>query len=303
MSEDLASYRKNDQIRFIILVNPLSGNLSHQRKRRIIEKCAEVLGPGTRVEGWSTKSPGEFCDLAKELAKESDVLVVAGGDGTLSNVINVVAPEVILGFIPFGSGNAWRSTLRLPRSPEKAAYIIKHGSNRSCDLVESNGSRKALLASIGIEGYALRDREKYLRMGMRGFNAYMAAAIKSALTRKKVGRTTLSVDGERFELTSALSVIVTKTPYYGYGFKVVPKARLDDGLLHVLVIYGEPYVVLPNILVTSMVGGNRFGQYFTCKTLKVETDRLVPLQADGDMICVDVNFQFKVIPEAVRIRC
>ncbi len=294
---------ETSQLRYTILVNPLSGSLSLERKRRILESCAKILGSETRVEGWSTKSPQELCDLAMRLARESDVLVVAGGDGTLSDVINAVGSSVVLGFIPLGSGNAWRNTLGLPRSPEKIASLIKNGTDRLCDLVEIAGTRKALLASIGIEGYALRDREKYLKMGMRGFNAYMAAAIKSAVARKRVGHTILSVDGKRFELRNVLSVIVTKTPYYGYGFRVVPEAKIDDGMLHVLVVYGEPYTVLPNILVTSMLGGNRFGQYLACKTLVVETEELAPLQADGNIICVDVKFEFRVIPKAVAVRC
>jgi len=290
-------------LRYTILVNPISGSLSLERKKRIVETCAEILGSETRVEGWSTKSPQELSDLAVHLARECDVLVVAGGDGTLSDVINAVGDGVVLGFIPLGSGNAWRNTLGLPRSPEKIALMIKNGSERLCDLVEIAGARRALLTSIGIEGYALRDREKYLKMGMRGFNAYMAAAIKSAVTRKKVGHTIISIDGKTFELRNVLSVIVTKTPYYGYGFRVVPGAKIDDGMLHVLVVYGEPYTVLPNILVTSMLGGNRFGQYLACRSLVVETEELAPLQADGNIICVDVKFEFRVIPKAVTLRC
>lgn len=302
MSQDSIRSKQEDQTRFSIIVNPHSGNLSLERKRMIIERCAHILGPQTRVEGWSTRSSSELCRLASDLAKDSDVLVVAGGDGTLSDVINAVSDQVVLGFIPLGSGNAWRNTLGLPKSPEKAASIIKHGTDHLIDLVEFNRSRKALLASIGIEGYALRERERYLKMGIRGFNAYMTAAVKSALTRKKVGHTTIHVDGKKFEVANALSVIVTKTPYYGYGFKVVPEAQIDDGQLHVLAIYGEPFAVLPNILVTSMLGGNRFGQYFACKSLSVETEDLVPLQADGNIICVDVRFEFRVIPKAITIR-
>ncbi len=299
--EDVPSQTGKPFMRFGIVVNPAAGRHSLKRKREAIARCAAILGNDTLVEGWQTTSPESLARCARDLAVEVDVLVVAGGDGTLSDVINAVGDEKVLGYLPFGSGNAWRSTLGLPRSPEKVAVQIRDGVEHSIDLVQCEGIRKGILASVGIEGFALSEREKYLQRGVTGFDAYFRATTKSLLKGYSIGTAIVTIDGKPFEVANMLSLVVTKTPFYGYGFKVVPGAKLTDGLLHVLLVSGETPTAI-SAIVTSLLGGNRIGQYFTCKEVSIATGESAYLQVDGSLQRRGTHFSFKVLPNALTLR-
>jgi diacylglycerol kinase family enzyme len=227
--------------------------------------------------------------------------VVAGGDGTLSDIMNTVDPSIVLAYLPMGSGNAWRNTLGLPRSTQKAAQQVKHGKVRSIDLILVDEQRKGLLASVGFEGHALMEREKLLEQGVSGFDAYFRATAKSIFGGYKGEDATVEVENGSMRVRNALTLIVTKTPYYGYGLKVLPKAKLDDGLLHVLLISGQPVATISGI-VTSLLGGNLFGEYVTCKAANITTDEQLHLQVDGTLVRKGTRFSFQVLPGALKIR-
>jgi diacylglycerol kinase (ATP) len=288
-------------MRYAIIVNPVAGETPVDEKRDIVARCASILGPDTLVAGWDTRTADGLCDCALELADRADVVVVAGGDGTLSDVINTVDRETTLAYLPLGSGNAWRNTLGLPRSADKAARRIRDGKERVIDLVLCDGSRKGLLASVGIEGHALSERERLLQQGVTGFDAYFRATTRSIFGGFKAEDAEVTIDGELHRLATALSLVVTKTPFYGYGFKVVPGARLTDGRLHVLLVSGDPTAAISG-LVTSLLGGNRVGLYTTCEDVSITTRQELHLQVDGNLIREGTEFEFKILPASLRMR-
>ncbi len=288
-------------MRYGIIVNPAAGRTSKEKKRSVIERCARILGEDTLIDGFHTRSPAELATCAREMAAKVDVLVVAGGDGTFCDVINAVDDSRVFGYLPLGSGNAWRNTLGLPRSPEKAAVCVREGTEHLVDLVLCENKRKGILASVGIEGYALSEREKYLQRGVTGFDAYFRATTKSLLKGYNIGRAEVTIDGKTFEVENTLSLVVTKTPFYGYGFRVVPGAKLSDGLLHVLLVSGETPTAI-SAVVTSLLGGNRIGQYFTCKEVVIRTEKPVYLQIDGNLQWRAKNFTFCILPHSLTIR-
>ncbi|MFH1312209.1 MAG: diacylglycerol kinase family protein [Candidatus Eisenbacteria bacterium] len=288
-------------MRYGIIVNPAAGEIQVDEKRNIVERCASILGIGTLTAGWDAGTAGELCDCAAEMADRVDVLVVAGGDGTLSDVINTIDGQTVLAYLPLGSGNAWRNTLGLPRSLEKVAERIRDGKIRLIDLVLCDETRKGLLASVGIEGHALSEREKLLEQGVTGFDAYFRATTKSLFGGFKGEDADLTIDGEPHKLVTALSLVVTKTPFYGYGFKVVPGAKLTDGHLHLLLVSGDPSAAISG-LVTSLLGGNRVGLYTTCKEVSLRTRQELHLQVDGNLVREGTDFSFRILPTALQMK-
>jgi diacylglycerol kinase family enzyme len=288
-------------MRYGIIVNPRAGSAEDAEKRKAIARCAEVFGKDTRVVGWDIESVDQLKEVAAEVARTVDCLVVAGGDGTMSAVLNSTDPQTMLAFIPMGSGNAWQKTLGLPASPVKAAERISRGETHMVDLVGCDHGRRALLASVGFEGQALREREQLLQDGVDGFEAYFRATTKLIFGGYKGYRARADIDGEEIEVPSTMSVIITKTPFYGYGFRVVPWAKLADGQLHVVFVSSDPPTALSGI-VTSLLGGNRFGTYRICKSLHLSIDQEVQLQVDGELDRQGSEFGFRILPAALRVR-
>ena len=97
-------------MRYAIIANPKAGRLSVDQKWLVLKKVSQVLDAD--VHGLDTASTGELTRCAVELSTKCDVLVVAGGDGTLSKVINAIYPSRLsLAYLPLGTGNAIRRTL------------------------------------------------------------------------------------------------------------------------------------------------------------------------------------------------
>ncbi len=293
--------KSEEALRYGIIVNPAAGMSSLKRRKQVIAECAGILGSETLIDGWETESAAELRECAEALAEKVDILVVAGGDGTFSDIINALHRTTVLAYIPLGTGNAWRNTLKLPFSRRRAADRIKQGWEHQVDLIMVDGKTKGILASVGFEGRALSERKKFLEKGVKGFDSYFRATAKLILGGYEGDDAIVKVDQRIVSVKRAISLIVTKTPYYGYGLKVVPKARIDDGLLHVMMVSADPSTTLSNI-VASSTSGNAFGQYLTCKRVSIETAAEVPLQVDGNLDREGTRFKFQVLPSALRMR-
>jgi diacylglycerol kinase (ATP) len=286
-------------MRYSIITNPASGNLSVPRRRSLLADAARILQAG--LHGLDTTSKEEFLACARSLAGSCDVLVVAGGDGSLSDVINAIAAtEKPIAYIPLGSGNAMGHALHLRGSIAEQAMRIKEGRIRQVDLIQCDERRLAYMVSIGLEGAVIRRRDEFKARGQRGFRAYLMALLFTYFLDFRGTRATVLTDGRPYETGALLSVMIMKQPYYGYGLKVMPEARLDDRRLHVRVLHTG--------LISSLAGGamsltvgNRLGLYQTGEHVSVALRKPLLMQADGDVAWEAKEFHFKVLPGALKI--
>ena len=110
-------------MRFGMIVNPMAGAASAERKAQALHAIKEVLGD-CEIRGEDTRSREEFMQCAVELAREVEVLIVAGGDGSFSDAINAVDASAVLAFLPLGSGCAcsmpWTCPRSLPGRPNRS---------------------------------------------------------------------------------------------------------------------------------------------------------------------------------------
>ena len=285
-------------MKYAIIVNPVSGKKSKDEKKQMLENVKQVLGNDCEIQGLDTNSKSEFEKCAQDLAQKTEVLIAAGGDGTLSNVINAVGDKVIFSYLPLGSGNAMRSYLGMPRDMDGIALAIKNGKDHAVDMVLCNDN-KSFFASIGIERLLIQEREKIQNKGVRGFTAYSAAAIKSAIEYKP-REMIIKIDNEKTIKRKVVTAMITKTQYYGYNLKINPRARKDDWLLHMLIIDSYPRMAFG--IATSFVDGNKEGEYITAKNLKIQCENDVFLQTDGELIEKGKEFEFNILPKCIRMR-
>jgi diacylglycerol kinase (ATP) len=285
-----------------VIVNPVAGPLPPNEKHRIARRIADMLAPQCPVVGMDTASPAEFGDCARELSAKVDVLVVAGGDGTFVDVLNAIDPSVVLSYVPLGSGNALRYALRLPRRLDQIVSRIKDGEERALDLILCDDARRALFASIGIDGEIARVRDDYLRRNVSGLPAYALAVIKAVAKGHNRTQSAITIDDETIEVDNAISIMVAKIPYYGYRLNVMPEARLADGYLHLRYITSG-LLGCACCVATSWLGGNRIGVHHTARNVRVVTEEAVYLQIQGTIHRQGTQFEFRVLPGALRMRC
>jgi diacylglycerol kinase (ATP) len=284
-----------------MVVNPKAGTMSPSRKARTLQAIKETLGD-CEIRGLDTCSREEFMQCAAGLAREVEVLIVAGGDGTFSDAINALDSMTTFGYLPLGSGCALQYALELPPQLTRAARRIKEGRLRFYDLILCDESHKAFMASVGLEADILHRRESLRESGIKGPPAYAMAMFGSFFTELERTDMTIALDGEELAVPNAVTAIVTKIPYYGYKMKVVPQAVFDDGHLHLLAI-NSGWAEIVGGLANAFLYENRLGIYRQAQEIRITMPRERYAQLDGNIYRKGMDFRFRVLPQALRMWC
>jgi diacylglycerol kinase family enzyme len=286
---------------YVILTNPISGNMGVKQKFDALKEPAEILEADIR--GLDASAEHDLSRCARELAKEYEVIVVAGGDGTFSDVINAIdTSRTPVAYLPLGSGNAMKYALGYKGSLVEIARRIREGKLHEFDLIGCDGGRRAVTASIGIEGSVLQIRSRLIAKGIKGFPAYVGALFAAYFRLYEPAVAELSLDGVSYTVADILTILIAKHPYYGYGMNVVPKACFDDGRLHTLWIKRGLVSSFLGFM-TSFTIGNKIGRHMSCRELTVKLQKPLLLQTDGNEAWVSDRFRFKVLPRALKIKC
>lgn len=275
--------------------------MSADQKRSALARAAKILG--AEIHGLDTHTADDFVRCARELTRRCDVLVAAGGDGTLSDVINAIdTAQTPIAYLPLGTGNAVRHAFNYKGGLGDIATRIREGKILEYDLIQCDEKRFAFTASVGFEGTVIQLRDSYLAEGITGLRAYLKALFEAYFRVYKRTAANITVDGETLEVKNLLSLIVVKQPYYGYGMKVVPRARFDDQQLHVLSVNSGLFVSLVGAAAAFTIG-NRIGQYLSGRHVSVTLRQPLSVQIDGNPGWVSETFAFNVLPKKLKIKC
>lgn len=271
--------------RALIIFNPAAGqaeSLTHE-----LNACCDIL----RAGGWSvqlvpTEGPGDGARIAHEAARDHcDVVIAAGGDGTINEVVNGLAgTRTALGALPIGTMNVWVRELGLPLQPRAAAEVLLRSRIRPIDLGRAGDRYFLLMAGVGFDAAVVtevRSREKRLL----GALAYVMRALDLA-TRMGGTRVRLLVDGKILRRRTLLIVLGNSQLYAGI-MKITARASIDDGLLDLCVIRGNSFIEAPLRLVSILLQRHTFDrkiEYYRARSVRIESRAQLPVQVDGEHI-------------------
>ena len=248
----------------------------------------------------ATRDRDELRAFMDERLGEYGTVVMVGGDGSLGVAYNAVAdrPDVTLGYIPAGFGNATAHLLKLPRHPAALAGVLQAADARSIDLVAVNG-RLALFAGAGWDAEVARRYAAGGAQRMRGWATAVTASLPDLGRRHRVR---VVADGETIHEGPMILTVASTTPFYGRGLLVNPGARPDVGQLTARVYEGPA----SRMAVEAARWASRrkpAAQAVKASTLTISslTERQIPVQTDGDHIGEALEWQFEVRPAAVRL--
>ncbi len=213
-----------------VIVNPVAG---HGRPVSLLPRVlSELERRQLPYEVFHSTHGGHAVDLARE--SDADCLLVMGGDGTLSEVVNGLGDQKrTLYFVPCGTGNDFVKTLRLPRDPLAALRRQLDGPTACVDLPRVNDRSFINVAGTGFDIEVLRQTERY-KDRFTGLVAYLLGIV-SAVKHFKPVKARLTIDGETFE--KSLTIIeVANGQYIGGGMRVAPTANPSDGLFDVVYV-------------------------------------------------------------------
>jgi diacylglycerol kinase (ATP) len=218
------------------ILNPRAG-LAATRALRAIE--GHPAWRGTEV--LTTQARGEARDFAADAAAAGyGVVLSIGGDGTANEVAwGLIGTDTALGLVPMGSGNGLARTLGIPLRPERAVETLAHAVRRRMDVGMVNGRPFLNVAGAGFDAQVGADFHAHgLRGGRRGVFTYVRLSLRRTWSYR-AEQWSLHADDGSFE-GRALVVAFVNGRQYGGGAVMAPGARLDDGLLDVVVIEDAP---------------------------------------------------------------
>jgi diacylglycerol kinase (ATP) len=237
----------------------------------------------------------------ERLRHHIDVVVVGGGDGTLSAAAPaLVGLGVPLGVLPMGTANDLARSLAIPLSLADAGRVIAEGEAQAVDLGMVNGHYFFNAAGVGLSGEVTRklDRERKRRWGVLSY----AHAVLDAWRERDVFAARMRVNGEELYIRS-VQVTVGNGRHYGGGMTIAEDATIDDGFLHVYSIEPLPLLQLVGIAPLLKRGSHgRSDAVLLVRTQELElvTDRPIPVNADGELVGT-TPARFSVIPGALRV--
>lgn len=218
----------------LIIFNPVSG----AGKRARVDAVKQYLeAGGAEVELYLTRGAGDATTYLQGYVGELDVVVAAGGDGTVNEVVNGLvdrpSDSYRLALIPTGTTNVLALELRLPKSPRQLADIILGENTRAVYPGRANNRRFLLMVGIGYDAWVV-DKVNLALKKRVGKLAYVWSMLKQLRHfGKKQYR--LLVDGQTH---LANSVVITNGRYYGGSFVLSRQADLSHKTTQVLMISG-----------------------------------------------------------------
>jgi YegS/Rv2252/BmrU family lipid kinase len=218
--------------RLLVIHNPVAGA---RRRRRFRATLAALAAAGAAVRVLDTGARGDAERMARELvASQCDMLVAAGGDGTINEVVNglvgrsAAGGPVPLGIIPLGTANVLAAELGLPLDPAGVAEVIARGRPRLIHPGLANGRAFSMMAGAGLDAHVVEQVDPILKR-IAGKGAYAVETLRQ-LALGRSGSYRVTVDGRSWEVGA---VILAKGHFYGGRFVCAPDVRLDDPCLHV----------------------------------------------------------------------
>jgi YegS/Rv2252/BmrU family lipid kinase len=286
--------------RALIIFNPIAGQAASYEQD--IQAASDVW----RAQGWAveirpTAGPGDGTRIARAAALAGyDVVVAAGGDGTVNEVINGLAgTQTALAVLPIGTVNVWVRELGLPLQPRAAAQAFLDAQVRVIDLGKAGERYFLLMAGVGFDAAVTAEVRAHEKRRL-GVFAYVFRALDLAW-RFHGTRAQIVVDGKLVR-TRALMVVLGNSQLYGGILKITARASLDDGLLDLCIIKGNTLRGAPlrilSILLRRATGDPQI-EYHRARTVRIETLRPLAVQVDGDHIGY-TPMTFESAPGALR---
>jgi diacylglycerol kinase (ATP) len=251
-----------------------------------------------------TERAGHASQLARDAVAEGRQLVIAaGGDGTVNEVAHGLAnTQTVLGLMPLGSVMNVARTLWVPRNLALAARVIAEGKVLAMDMGRTGNRFFLEAAGVGLDAGLFGYFER-LEKGASLFGVLRAGLRFLRLLGSP--RLAIEHDGGHF-ITRAPMVSVANGPYVGAAYAIAPDARIDDGLLDIVVFRGTS---IPRVLVhLALIAGGRSlpppPRARTMRSQRVRVSRVrgrpLPVHADGDPVGI-TPAQFEVAPAALHV--
>jgi len=264
---------------------------------------AQQRAAGHQIKVRVTRKKGDARRFAAE-AGEADLLIAAGGDGTLNEVVHGLmdlsnGARPALGVVPLGTANDFATGCGIPRKLERALALCLEGQSVPIDIGKANEHWFLNAASVGFGAEVTATTPPELKR-LLGHAAYtVMGAILASNVHHYHGRLTLP---DREIIGSGPVAIVGNGRQTGGGIQVAPRARIDDGLLDLLVVRQIPATALLTAAreLQELSPDGEYISYWQIPWAEVHPEEAIPVNLDGEPVRFS-SVRYEAVPKPIRL--
>lgn len=277
-------------------------NENSRQGREMGQEAVEALERGgIQLHRETCDGPDELVNAIRRTAKTVDLVVLGGGDGTISSAASaLIEADLPLGILPLGTANDLARTLGIPFDVAAATQVIIEGNHRRIDLGEVNGKPFFNVASLGLSVSLTRElthdvKQRWGRLG------YAVATIR-ALSHMRPFSAEIRLDDEVHKIRT-LQISIGNGRYYGGGITVEEGAEIDDGYLNLYSLEFDRLWKLALVYPAFRKGQHGLWKEvrtMRCREVEIRTNRPKKVNTDGELT-TQTPAQFRVLRRAVSV--
>ena len=306
---------KESGIEWQVILNPHAGGGKGAHDKKKIEQLLKDSGLPFRLS--ISEYPRHAIEIARELvAGGATNLIVAGGDGTLNEVVNGIflaenknQQEITLGMLPVGTGNDWIKTFGIPDHYQQAIDLIKANNTVKQDVgeiicrMEGQTSRRYFvnIAGFGFDALVAKNANILKSKGITGIRVYIQSLLSGYLNYNS-SASQLTIDGAVLN-ANLFSASIGLGKFNGGGMMQVPEANPLQGLFHVTVIRKIGiWGILTNFkgLYSGQFIHDRRVSSHTGKVIEIQSVVPLPGEADGETLGTG-SFSVSIILHRLKV--
>ena len=230
----------------------------------LLNRIIKILKKENHVETFATERVGHATLLCKVHIKKFDIIVAAGGDGTINEVINGMDEKIPLGIIPLGTANIGAYEANISKNPTKAAQIILSGKIKKIHIQEANNRKFFLMTGVGYDASIVETIQSNLLLKkIFGKLLFFIISFAKLIYFKKYELKILANN----KVYLANWVIITNAKHYGGAFQLTKDTDIFEKKL---ITYSNPknffllsisamiFLILAMVILTSLSNDSTF---------------------------------------------
>lgn len=299
----------NDIMRrkIIYVYNPISGTKSKNALLKQIETVTKAKQ--LQFEFFVANANGEYDLLREKIRKEkiTDVVII-GGDGTVNQITSALRNcNVHFGIIPAGSGNGLAYTAGIPKNKNLALQMIFDQNAKKTDAFMINNYYSCMLSGLGFDAAVAHQFSLHPK---RGLATYIQQTFLHFL-KAHTYRFEIIMDDHSF-FTDAYFISIANSNQFGNNVTIAPKAKLNDGLLDIVIVQKMHKARLAFAVLKQVRGNNGLNiypddisgkavLYFQTAALTIKNLSNAPLHVDGDPYETAKEFKIEILRDSFEL--
>ncbi len=271
------------------IINPIAGHKKYKTVEKYIHKYLDLKKFDFSIE--YSKKKGDVQKISKTcISNGTNIIIAVGGDGTVNEVSStLINSKLKMGVIPIGSGNGLALSLGIPKNIKKAIKKINATIVKQIDCISVNNLHSINITGFGFDAFVAKHFSKESKRGLFKY-IYLTFLL---LRKYKSKKYTITIN-EKIEKIKAFSLNICNGNQFGNNFYISPKAKLDDGKLHICIVrpfkWYQFFILLTQFYFNKIHLSKLYKSYqANSLTIKTETDNLVHIDGETQILKNKVN--------------